>query len=92
MINETFAKKYFAGRDPVGMHFGFGSDPGTPTDMEIIGVVKDIKYTSLRDEIPPQAFCLISRTVSSAAWSIYVRTAADPIAHDVVDSLQGPRP
>ncbi len=78
MINETFAKKYFAGRNPIGMHVGFGSDPGTPTDMEIIGVVKDIKYTNLRDEIPPQAYLpyLADRFVGGMV--IYVRTVADP--------------
>jgi len=78
MINETFAKKYFVGRNPVGFHIGFGSDPGTPTDMEIIGVVKDIKYTNLRDEIPPQAYLpyLGSRYVGGMV--IYVRTVGDP--------------
>ncbi len=35
---------------------GIGIDPGTKTDMEIIGVVKDIKYTSLRDDVPIQMF------------------------------------
>ena len=35
---------------------GFGIDPGTKTDMEIVGVVKDIKYTNLRDEVPIQMF------------------------------------
>jgi predicted permease len=80
MINEAFAKKYFAGRNPLGMHLGFGTDPGTPTDMEVIGVVKDIKYTNLRDEIPPQAYLpyMSSRYVGS--MTVYVRTAADPNA------------
>jgi len=36
IINETFARKYFAGRNPIGLHVGFGSDPGTPTPMEVI--------------------------------------------------------
>jgi predicted permease len=78
MINETFAKKYFVGRNPVGLHIGFGADPGTPTDMEIIGVVKDIKYTNLRDEIPAQAYLpyLGSRYVGGMV--IYVRTVGDP--------------
>jgi predicted permease len=78
MINETFAKKYFPGRDPVGLHVGFGSDPGTPTDMEIIGVVKDIKYTSLRDEIPPQAFVPYMSDRFLGGMVVYVRTTADP--------------
>ena len=47
IINETFAKRYFAGRVPIGRHIGFGVDPGTKLDMEIVGVVKDIKYTNL---------------------------------------------
>src|SRR5262249_15858960 len=37
MINEKFAKKFFPGRNPIGLHLGFGTDPGTPTDMEVIG-------------------------------------------------------
>lgn len=80
MINESFAKKYFAGRNPVGLHVGFGSDPGTPADMEVIGVVKDIKYTNLRDEIPPQAYLpyLASRYVGGMV--IYVRTVGEPSA------------
>jgi predicted permease len=78
MINEKFARKYFAGRNPIGMHVGFGSDPGTPTQMEIIGVVKDIKYTNLRDEIPEQAFIpyMGSRYVSD--MTIYLRTVGEP--------------
>jgi predicted permease len=78
MINETFAKKYFPGRNPVGMHVGLGEDPGTPTDMEIIGVVKDIKYTNLRDEIPPQAYVPYMADRYIGGMTIYVRTAADP--------------
>jgi predicted permease len=78
MINETFAKKYFPGRDAVGLHVGFGSDPGTPTDMEIIGVVKDIKYTSLRDEIPPQAYVPYMADRFLGGMVVYVRTTADP--------------
>ena len=51
------SEEIFRGRQSrLGGHIGFGSDPGTPADMEIIGVVKDIHYTSLRDEIPEQAF------------------------------------
>src|ERR1700733_6131937 len=78
MINETFARKFFAGKDPIGRHLGFGSDPGTRTDMEVIGVVKDIKYTDLRDEIPPQAYVpyLASRYVGG--MTVYVRTTSDP--------------
>jgi predicted permease len=78
MINETFARKFFAGRDPIGRHLGFGSDPGTKTDMEVIGVVKDIKYTDLRDEIPPQAYVPYLAGRGGGGMTVYVRTTADP--------------
>ncbi|HXI42883.1 MAG TPA: ABC transporter permease [Bryobacteraceae bacterium] len=78
IVNQTFVKRYFAGRNPIGRHIGFGIDPGTKTDMEIIGVVKDIKYTNLRDEIPEQAYVpyLASRYVT--AMTVYLRTTLDP--------------
>jgi predicted permease len=78
MINETFARKYFAGRNPIGHKLGFGTDPGTNTDMEIIGVIKDIRYTGLRDEIPEQAFIPYLASRGVGGMTVYVRTAVDP--------------
>jgi predicted permease len=78
MINEKFAKKYFAGRNPIGLHLGFGTDPSTPTDMEVIGVVKDFKYTNLRDEIPEQAYVPYLSDRHPGGMTVYVRTAMDP--------------
>ncbi|MGO8817215.1 MAG: ABC transporter permease [Terriglobia bacterium] len=78
MINEKFAKRFFAGKNPIGRHLGFGIDPGTHTDMEIIGVVKDIKYTNLRDEIPEQAFVPYMGAHFLGGMTVYLRTAYDP--------------
>jgi len=78
MINERFAKKFFAGRNPLGLHVGFGSDPGTKTDMEVIGVVKDIKYENLRDEPPVQAFIPYLADEHPGGMTVYLRTTLDP--------------
>lgn len=78
MINEKFAERYFHGQNPIGRHLGFGIDPGTHTDMEIIGVVKDIKYTNLRDEVPPQAYVPYLGSHFLGSMTVYVRTNADP--------------
>jgi putative ABC transport system permease protein len=77
IINEKFARRYFRGQNPIGRHLGFGSDPGTRTEMEIIGVVKDIKYTSLRDDVPEQAFIPYLGSHSLGSRTVYVRTNAD---------------
>ncbi len=78
IINEKFAKKFFPGRNPLGLHLGFGIDPGTRTDMEIIGIVKDIKYTNLRDEIPEQAYIPYMGSHFLGSMTVYLRTAVDP--------------
>jgi predicted permease len=78
MINEKFAKKFFPGRNPIGLHLGFGTDPGTPLDMEVIGVVKDFKYTNLRDEIPEQAFVPYLGDRFLGGMTVYLRTTMDP--------------
>ena len=73
-------RRFFGEASPLGRHVGFGTDPGTPTDMEIVGVIKDIKYTTLRDEIPIQMFIpyLASRFVGD--MTVYVRTTLAPEA------------
>jgi len=76
VVNASFVKRYFQGRDPVGRHIGLGSDPGTPTDTEIVGVVNDTRYESLRDEIPMQVF-LCSGQRSAFGVTVYVLMKSD---------------
>jgi predicted permease len=78
IINEKFAKRFFAGVDPIGRHVGFGSDPGTKTDMEVVGVIKDIKYTNLRDEIPVQMFIPYMANRFVGGMTVYLRTSLEP--------------
>lgn len=46
LINESFAKSKFAGRDPIGQRVRIGGSPSRPWDI-IVGVVGDVKQTSL---------------------------------------------
>ena len=78
IVNQSFAKRFFGDNSPVGRHIGFGLNPGTPTPLEIVGVVRDSKYTGVRDDVPQQVFfpLLEERTPSSVV--VYVRAAGDP--------------
>jgi predicted permease len=78
LVNATFAKRYFAGTVPVGRHIGLGGDPGTPTDVEIVGVINDTRYESLRDEIPPQVFLCEAQRPAYGSRVLYVLTERDP--------------
>src|SRR5262249_36844393 len=40
IVNQKFVDRYFAGHSPIGRHIGMGGDPGTKTDIEIVGVVR----------------------------------------------------
>jgi predicted permease len=80
IVNESYARHYFGDRSPLGRHIGFGINPGTKTPIEIIGVVKDAKYTGVRDEIPRQVFFAFMENDFAGAAVMYVRTASDPDA------------
>jgi predicted permease len=80
IVNQTFVKRYLGERYPLGIHIGFGGDPGTPTPIEIIGVVSDAKYRSLRGETEAQAFFAYLSAPDVRAFTMYVRTAREPEA------------
>lgn len=75
LVNEKFAKRYFGSAgNAIGRHAGFGIDPNTKTDMEIVGVFKDIKYTNLKDEIPIQMCVPYMTNDTPGGMSVLVRT------------------
>jgi hypothetical protein len=57
LVNETFVQRWLGGAKPIGARLRTGAEPGYPeATYEIVGVVKDMKYGSLRSEVPPVAF------------------------------------
>src|SRR5437773_225819 len=50
VVNQTFARRYLREGNPIGQRFSL--DNARPDEIEIIGLVKDAKYTAQRDEIP----------------------------------------
>ena len=80
VVNERFAKHYFPGQDPIGRHIGFGANPGRPTPIEIVGVVRDSKYTDVRDETQRQLFFAYLEESNPRSFTVYVRTSRPPEA------------
>jgi predicted permease len=78
IVNEKWAQKYFGGRNAVGRHFGFGGDPGTKTDVEIVGVVEDAKYNNMRDQMGAQNFVPFDQVPILSDVTVYVRTQLKP--------------
>lgn len=78
IVNERFAKKFFGGQNPVGRRIGMGGNPGTPTDMTIIGMVRDTKYEDMRTEIPIELYLSVTQIPFMTGMTAYVRTHNTP--------------
>jgi predicted permease len=79
VINESFAREYFPGRNPIGQRFGLVDDmqPVSP-DTEVIGVIPDRKYRDLRETPPPQAYFPYFEGTHFRFMNVYLQTQADP--------------
>ena len=75
IINEALARKYFAGRDPIGLSL---TDLG-PSDaaFQIIGVAPDMKLRTLREEPRPAAYVALDQEYMPS-MALVVRTEGDP--------------
>jgi predicted permease len=80
VINQTFEKRFFHGTNPIGKHVR-DTYPGNPTDMEVVGVVADAKYNSLREQSVPRIYAALFNPMWDQNAAVYeVRTYADPAA------------
>jgi predicted permease len=73
IVNQAFARKFLAGRNAVGARISRKADG---KDMEIVGMVADTKYYSLRSSIEPTAYFPLAG--KSAYFEL--RTRANPAA------------
>jgi predicted permease len=78
IVNEKFAKRYFKDGNALGRHIGMGGNPGTKLDIEIIGVARDTKYESMRDEIPIEVYRPYHQVNFVIGMMAYIRTARPP--------------
>jgi putative ABC transport system permease protein len=77
IVNETFARQFFPGLNPIGRSYLAGI-PAIP--VEVVGLVKDSKYLSLREENRPVAFLPLgkARPEFKHRQTLGLRTAIPP--------------
>jgi predicted permease len=76
IVNEAFAKKLGLGPDIVGRRMRQGSNG--PLDMEIVGLVRNAKYSNVKDAVPAIFYTPYRQDEHLAGASFYVRTPLDP--------------
>jgi predicted permease len=79
IVNEAFAKKFNLGHDVIGKRMS-NQGPNTPLTMEIVGLVKNAKYSDVKREIPPLFFKPYRQDETIGSINFYVRTGSDPEA------------
>ncbi len=79
LVNETFARRYFAGQSPVGRRFSQGMEYRAGKSFEIIGVVRDARYFGLREPVEPMVYAPAWTSASERMW-LCIRTTGEPAA------------
>ena len=79
VVNESFARHYFGGaQQALGRTVARPNKPGT--DASIVGVVRDVKHASVRDQPLPTCYTLFSQATRQTGLTYYVRTWQPPDA------------
>ncbi len=81
IVNRVAARRFYPNLDPVGRFFRLDEDQGKlGPPIQIVGVVKDSKYLSLREEVYPCAYFPLSQMPGFGGPTFMIRTAARPAA------------
>jgi len=79
VVNEVFAKTYFEGQNPIGRRFSLGAHG--LGEVEIIGVSRNARYRSLKEDIPPVTYLPYSQNLISLGPMTYeLRSAGNAFA------------
>ena len=78
VVNEVFARYFFKNENPIGRRFGLRPHARRATTIEIVGVVRDGKAASMREE--PRRFVYVPYTQEETVGGLtyYVRSSVEP--------------
>jgi predicted permease len=79
VVNQSFAHRFFGNDNPLGKHFG-DRGQASSSRYEIVGVVGDTKYGSVREKPPAMVFHPIAQEPPLDSCVLHVRTVSEPAA------------
>jgi putative ABC transport system permease protein len=95
LISKALAQRYFPNQDPIGKHLNFGFPPNGDVSREIIGIVGDVRDTSLGDAPGPMMYVpfaqapfwganlVVKSTLSASAVAAAIRQEVRKIDKDL---------
>jgi len=81
IVNQTLARRFFPNLNPLGRTFRFDTVSGQPgPPIEVVGLIRDSKYESVREDPPPTAFLPAAQmSIPLEEESFELRTALPPL-------------
>lgn len=79
VINETFARTFFPGENPIGRTLDLSYSPTRPRLFTIVGISRDAKYASIRGAVPP-VMCFCTQQQERNRMVFVVRTVLPPLS------------
>ena len=95
IVNESFAKKYFGGQNPIGRTFQIEEPVGEPRPfLQIVGVVRDTKYIDLREAFGAIGYLPLSQQKRDLSLTVLLRTRAptDTVTGEVTGAISNVSP
>ncbi len=90
VVNQTFARRFFPGENPIGKVFSTGRKWTAP-DFRVVGIVNDTHYRSLRETPPPLYYTGFAAVADDNqdynSFVLHVRAHGDPDA--VIAEVRG---
>ena len=80
VINETMARDFWMGGNPIGRHVVMGAPRAGVPWLTIVGVVADVRGSSLRADPIPQIYTSYSQDAGSGSMFAVMRSARDPMS------------
>jgi putative ABC transport system permease protein len=80
IVNQTFAKTYFPGGNPIGYHVAFADSP--TGWKEIVGVVSDFRQRNPEEDLRPMTYFPVAQTLPGH-WSMVIRARTTNDAVDI---------
>ena len=85
IVNQTFARQFFPGTNPIGYHLAFAD---SPTWREIVGVVSDFRQRNPEEDLRPLAYFPVAQTMPPR-WSMAIRVHAAGDLANVSSRISG---
>ena len=87
IVNEEFVRRYIQDGNPIGARLGFGDQPDTATDIEIVGVVGTYQNRSLREAEGEIFFSMWEQSFDRATFYVRSRSSSEAAAQTIRAAL-----